>query len=105
MVCKQARIRVSESHIDPPLSLPSGHYFFVSQALLISGSFLWASAPKPITLPGTPFIPVLHSWIRDEVLAPNWLRVGTDIAGGTPTFNHAFALTGPDNILFGNAFD
>ena len=29
-------------------------------------------------------------------MAPDWLRIGTDIVGGTPapTFNQAFTLTG-----------
>ena len=60
------------------------------------GEFLWLSAPKPIVAPGTPFTPELQSWIRDEDLGPDWLRVGTDIVGGSPapTFNAAFSLTG-----------
>jgi len=35
----------------------------------------------------------LQTWIRNASLEPDWLRVGTDIIGGT-TFNAAFALTG-----------
>jgi len=33
---------------------------------------------------------------RDEMLDPDWLRIGTDIVGGTtpPTFNAAFTLAG-----------
>ena len=31
---------------------------------------------------------------RDEFLDPDWLRVGTDIAGGGQTFNAAFSLVG-----------
>ncbi len=80
-----------------PFSLPAGHYFFVPQVLLTSGDFYWLSAPKPITGGGaTPFAPDLQSWIRDGNLAPDWLRVGTDIVGGTPapTFNAAFSLDG-----------
>jgi hypothetical protein len=79
-----------------PFVLPAGHYFFVPQVLLSGGDFLWLSAPKPIAPPGTPFVPDLQSWTRDEALAPDWLRVGTDIVGGSPapTFNAAFALTG-----------
>ena len=60
------------------------------------GEFLWLSAPKPIVAPGTPFTPELQSWIRDEDLAPDWLRVGTDLVGGSPapTVNAAFSRTG-----------
>ena len=49
--------------------------------------------------PGTPFPPGftdLQEWIRNDQLAPDWLRVGTDIVGGTtpPTFNGTFSLVG-----------
>ena len=59
--------------------------------------FLWLSAPKPIVPPGTPF-PAgstdLQSWMRDDPpLAPDWLRIGADIIGGT-TFNATFELSG-----------
>jgi hypothetical protein len=79
-----------------PLDLPPDHYFFVPQVLLTSGNFLWLSAPKPIVAPGTPFTPDLQAWIRNDALAPNWLRIGTDIVGGSPapTFNATFSLTG-----------
>jgi hypothetical protein len=82
-----------------PFSLPADHYFFVPQVQLSSGDFFWLSAPKPIVPPGTPFPPGftdLQEWIRNEDLAPDWLRVGTDIVGGdpAPTFNAAFSLTG-----------
>jgi len=80
-----------------PISLPADHYFFVPQVKLASGGFLWLSAPKPIAGAGTtPFTPDLQSWIRDANLAPDWLRIGTDIVGGTtpPTFNQAFSLDG-----------
>jgi hypothetical protein len=61
-----------------------------------SGDFLWLSAPKPIVAPGTPLSPDLEEWIRNENLAPDWLRVGTDIVAGTPapTFNASFSLSG-----------
>ena len=39
----------------------------------------------------------LQEWIRNENLAPDWLRVGTDIVGGgaaAPKFNASFSLTG-----------
>jgi hypothetical protein len=79
-----------------PLDLPADPYFFVPQVLLSTGNFFWLSAPKPIVAPGTPFSPDLQSWTRDANLDPDWLRVGTDIVGGTtpPTFNAAFSLTG-----------
>ena len=88
-----------------PLDLPADHYFFVPQVELADtapagAQFLWLSAPKPIVAPGTPFPPGftdLQSWMRDDPpLAPDWLRIGTDIIGGTPapTFNAAFSLSG-----------
>jgi hypothetical protein len=82
-----------------PLDLPADHYFFIPQVQLANGDFLWLSAPRPIVPPGTPF-PAgstdLQSWTRDAGLDPDWLRVGTDIVGGTtpPTFNAAFSLSG-----------
>jgi hypothetical protein len=78
------------------LDLPADHYFFVPQVLLSTGNFFWLSAAKPIVAPGTPFSPDLQSWTRDANLDPDWLRIGTDIVGGTPapTFNAAFSLTG-----------
>ena len=82
-----------------PFSLPADHYFFVPQVQLSNGDFFWLSAPRPIVPPGTPFPPGftdLQEWIRNENLAPDWLRVGTDIVGGNPapTFNATFSLTG-----------
>jgi hypothetical protein len=91
-----------------PLNLPADHYFFVPQVGLsatapANADFLWLSAPKPIVPPGTPFPPGttdLQSWMRDDPpLAPDWLRIGTDIlkAGAPPTFltyNAAFSLSG-----------
>jgi hypothetical protein len=78
---------------NPPIALPAGHYFFRPEVLLSSGDFLWLSAPKPIVAPGTPFTPDLQSWIRNDDLAPDWLRIGTDITGQGP-FNAAFSLSG-----------
>jgi len=77
-----------------PFSLPAGHYFFIPQVQLDTGQFLWLSSVRPIVSPGTPFAPDLQAWIRNEPLAPDWLRVGTDIVGGSPapTFNAAFTL-------------
>jgi len=92
--------------ISPDL-LPADHYFFVPQVQLSDGEFMWLSAPKPI-VSGTPFTPDLQAWIRNEELAPDWLRVGTDIVGGSPapTFNASFSLDGvtatpePSSLLF-----
>ena len=91
-----------------PLDLPAGHYFFVPKVGLTDrapagADFLWLSAPKPIVPPGTPFPPGatdLQSWMRDDPpLAPDWLRIGTDIIkqGAPPTFttyNASFELHG-----------
>jgi hypothetical protein len=79
-----------------PFELAPGHYFFVPQVGLNQGDFLWLSAPKPIVSPGTPFNQDLQSWIRNGDLDPDWLRIGTDIVGGTtpPTFNSVFSLVG-----------
>jgi hypothetical protein len=85
-----------------PFTLPADHYFFVPQVQLSDGDFLWLSAPRP----GTPFPPGftdLQSWTRDDSpggIAPDWLRVGTNIVGPpgvglkAPTFNAAFSLGG-----------
>jgi len=78
---------------DPPIALPADHYFFRPEVRLISGDFLWLSAPRPIVAPGTPFASDLQSWIRNDALAPDWLRIGTDITGQGP-FNAAFSLAG-----------
>jgi len=80
-----------------PFALPPGHYFFVPQVdLSTTGEFLWLSATRPIVAPGTPFMPDLQSWTRDVTIEPDWLRIGTDIVGGSPapTFNQAFSLVG-----------
>jgi hypothetical protein len=83
-----------------PLDLTAGHYFFVpkvgfSEKAPDDAHFLWLSGPRPIVQPGgTPFTPDLQSWMRDDPgLAPDWLRIGADIIGGT-TFNAAFSLSG-----------
>ncbi len=77
-----------------PVVLPGDHYFFRPEVELSSGGFLWLSAPKPINpADGTPFSPDLQSWIRNDDLAPDWLRIGTDITNQGP-FNAAFSLTG-----------
>jgi hypothetical protein len=76
----------------PPLGLAAGHYFFEPQVALSSGDFLWLSAPGASFPPGSTDF---QAWTRDANLAPDWLRVGTDIVGGsTSRFNAAFSLTG-----------
>jgi len=74
-----------------PIILPAGHYFFRPEVLLTSGDFLYLSAPKVIPAPKD-----LQGWIRNANLAPDWLRIGTDIVGGAtaPTFNMTFSLAG-----------
>jgi hypothetical protein len=73
---------------NPPISLPPGHYFFRPEVQLSRGDFLWLSAPKPIAAPAD-----LQSWIRNDALAPDWLRIGTDIVGAG-AFNASFSLSG-----------
>jgi len=63
------------------------------------GDFLYMSAPRPIVSPGTPFTGDLQAWIRNSRLAPDWLRIGTDVIGATPpavapTFNMTFSISG-----------
>jgi hypothetical protein len=78
------------------------HDFFRPEVGLSSGNFLWLSAPKPITSPGTAFqfpggpTTDLQSWIRNDgtgALAPDWERIGTDVTHQGP-FNAAFSLSG-----------
>ncbi len=80
----------------PPIILPADHYFFRPEVEVAGGDFLYLSAPKPIVASGTPFTGDLQAWIRNSDLKPDWLRIGTDIIGGTPvpTFNMTFSLTG-----------
>ena len=79
------------------------HDFFRPEVGLGSaGDFLWLSAPKPITAPGSPLqfpggtTQDLQTWIRNDGtggLEPDWERIGTDvIAQGT--FNASFSLSG-----------
>ena len=78
-----------------PIFLPAGHYFFRPEVQLSSGNFLFLSAPKPITS-GTSFpagTTDLQAWIRSANLAPDWLRIGTDIIGAG-AFNMTFSLAG-----------
>jgi hypothetical protein len=76
-----------------PLTLPAGHYFFVPQVEVTdpTGDFYWLSAPRPIVAPGTPFPPGftdLQSWTRDEMLQPDWLRVGTESSAPERSTRH-----------------
>ena len=92
---------------NPPIALPADHYFFRPEVRLNSGDFLWLSAPRPIVAPGTPFLGDLQTWIRNDALAPDWLRIGTDITGQGP-FNAAFSLSGEtdaDGDGVGDSFD
>jgi hypothetical protein len=73
---KEVQINVT---FTTPVVLTTDHYFFRPEVLLTSGEFLWLSAPKPIVAPGTPLSSDLQSWIRNDDLAPDWLRIGTDI--------------------------
>jgi hypothetical protein len=84
-----------------PFDLPADHYFFIPQVGLsdeapAGADFLWLSAPKVAVPPSPNKTPRsdLQSWMRDDPpLAPDWLRIGTDIAGGA-TFNASFSLFG-----------
>jgi hypothetical protein len=80
-------------NLKTPFSLPADHYFFIPQVQITGGEFYWLSGQRPAV---TPFAPDLQSWIRNANLDPDWLRIGTDIVGGTtpPTFNGAFTLQG-----------
>lgn len=76
-----------------PIVLGPDHYFFRPEVELTNGTFLYLSAPKPITGGSGPFDPDLQSWIRNDDLVPDWSRIGSDITGQGP-FNAAFSLTG-----------
>jgi len=73
---------------DPPILLPDDHYFFRPEVGLSSGNFLWLSAPGPPLFTGD-----LQSWIRNDNLAPDWSRIGTDVTHQGP-FNASFSLSG-----------
>lgn len=77
-----------------PLTLAADHYFFSAMLTLTSGTFYWLSTPMPIVAPGTPFPSDLEAQIRGQGTSPDWLRVGTDIVGGSsaPKYNAAFTL-------------
>ena len=74
------------------------HDFFRPEVGINGGQFLWLSAPRPIVSPGTALqfpggSTDLQSWIRNENLAPDWERIGTDITHQGP-FNATFSLLG-----------
>jgi hypothetical protein len=80
----------------------SDHDFFRPEVALSIGNFLWLSAPKPITSPGSPLqfpggpTTDLQTWIRNDgagALAPDWERIGTDVTHQGP-FNATFSLSG-----------
>jgi hypothetical protein len=71
-----------------PVDLPADHYFFRPEVELSSGNFLWLSAAGPPIFTGD-----LQTWIRNDGLAPDWERVGTDVTHQGP-FNASFSLTG-----------
>ena len=75
-----------------PFDLAPDHYFFVPQVQVTDGEFYWLSSPRPIT-DGFAFNPDLQSWIRNDALDPDWLRVGTDITHQGP-FHASFSLIG-----------
>jgi hypothetical protein len=81
-----------ELRFEVPFDLPAGHYFFVPQVNIRgnNGVFLWLTRPK------TSNTSDLQMWTRNANLDPDWLRVGTDIVGGTtpPLFNGCFGLLG-----------
>lgn len=89
-----------------PITLTTGRYFFSPQVQLTSGDFYWLSAVYP-NATGYVFTPDTEAWIgRGDTQVFTWLRVGTDIVGGTnpPLVNGAFSLAGetipePGNLV------
>jgi len=86
------------------LTLPADHYFFIPAVELSNGTFLWLSAPKPAggEFGTTAISPDLQAWVRNGDLAPNWLRIGTDIIGADPgaqQYNMAFRLVGETVVV------
>jgi len=77
-----------------PIILPAGNYFFRPEVLVTGADFLYLSAPRPIVPPGNAFLGDRQAWIRNSNLAPDWLRIGTDIIVDGDTFNMAFSLNG-----------
>jgi hypothetical protein len=82
-------VQISVDFIPPVvLGADAAQFFFRPEVELSDGAFLWLSAPKPIPAPAD-----LQSWTRNDDLAPDWLRIGTDITHQGP-FNASFSLTG-----------
>ena len=95
-------VQIAVTFTTPFLVGATAHDFFRPEVALTSGTFLWLSAPKPITSPGSPFqfpggsSTDLQSWIRNDGtggLAPDWERIGTDVTHQGP-FNASFSLQG-----------
>jgi hypothetical protein len=94
-------VEIDVTFLTPFLVGATDHDFFRPEVELSSGNFLWLSAPRPITSPGTALqFPAgttdLQTWIRNDGtggLAPDWERVGTDVTNQGP-FNAAFTLSG-----------
>lgn len=82
---------------DTPIDLAGGDYFFRPEVEMLNGDFLWLSAPKPIAAPGTPFATDRQAWIRNDALAPDWVRIGTDVTHQGP-FNMSFSLNGVSGV-------
>ena len=74
-------------NFNTPVGLSADHYFFRPEAFVSSGDFLWLSAPAK------QFTGDLQSWMRNDDLAPDWSRIGTDITAQGP-FDASFSLTG-----------
>jgi hypothetical protein len=76
-----------------PIVLLPGQYFFRPEVLLSDGGdFRYLSGPRPIPT-GSALSPDRQAWIRNSNIAPDWLRIGTDIIGAG-AFNMAFSLNG-----------
>jgi hypothetical protein len=95
-------VEIDVTFLTPFLVNATDHDFFRPEVELSAGNFLWLSAPKPITSPGTtlqfPGGPTtdLQTWIRNDGpggLGPDWERVGTDVTAQGP-FNATFSLSG-----------
>jgi hypothetical protein len=94
-------VEIDVSFLTPLLVGALDHDFFRPEVGLSSGNFLWLSAPRPITSPGTSLqFPTgttdLQTWIRNDGttgLAPDWERIGTDVTNQGP-FNATFSLLG-----------
>ena len=87
-----------DATFNTPFDLGPDHVFFRPEVDLGSaGDFPWLLAPKPIIPnPFPPGVTDLQSWTRDDgpgALAPDWSRIGTDIAMQGP-FNASFTLKG-----------